>query len=760
MDAVTADQVLQVLQVLYAGTATDNAGRKEADTWLNDFQKTPNAWAISDQLLRTETLPQEARLFAAQTLRQKVEFDFSQLEPSAQERLKESLIAFLHNYRAGPKSVLKQLSLSLADLAIQLSAWTDPVRELIAVFGKNAEMISPLLEFLIVLPEEFLENRRIRMDDEDLLIRANQVLRKNAQDILQLLIFYFTQSAADYELQERIFQCLFSWIYNGEIQPEAVLATPLFDHAFAALHVDELFESAVDVTCEILYRTRKNPSSHIIEMIYPRLVALRTLLNENLEDTDIIRGLCRIFADAGEAWVARIAESYDTYAVVIDGLLQCTACEDLEIVRISFNFWNALASEVIKPPNEAQRLKYVAVFQKLEDIMIAHLQYPDEAATWTAEERDEFREFRHTMGDVLKDCVRVIGAEEALNRPSSILSSFVVDPSTGAFDSSVQWQKIEAPLFALRAMCREVSTRESTVVPKIMAMLPHLPPHPKIKYAAILVIGRYAEWTAHHPDFIPYQLTFVSQGFENDPDTNAAAAQALKYLCKSCGKLLVNFLEQLHPFYLTTIKKISREDARDLTEAIAYVIAEVPSDNLLQTFQMFCAPVAQRLHEIAHQARPTGEAEEALIVEAADQLGYLALFIKYVRPSIPHDQPHPCASLVMQLWPILDALLSTYGNVEEIADACSRVCSHSMRSYGLHIAPILTPMMSKIVALFDATGLPCYLWVSKRCVEAYASDEKEEGKVIFSIVETLTASTFKRFSASQDKLDAIPDGKF
>jgi transportin-3 len=143
------------------------------------------------------------------------------------------------------------------------------------------------------------------------------------------------------------------------------------------------------------------------------------------------------------------------------------------------------------------------------------------------------------MGDVLKDCVRVLG-EESINVPYTILCGFYANGVTNgsgsgasALNPNIPWQKIEAPLFSLRAMCREVSLHENKYLPEIMAMLPRLPVHPKIKYAAILVIGRYAEWTNFHPDLLSFQLEYVSAGFDFADNQNACSS-AFRDLCKYC----------------------------------------------------------------------------------------------------------------------------------------------------------------------------------------------------------------------------------
>ncbi|RKO96289.1 hypothetical protein CAUPRSCDRAFT_1140, partial [Caulochytrium protostelioides] len=119
------------------------------------------------------------------------------------------------------------------------------------------------------------------------------------------------------------------------------------------------------------------------------------------------------------------------------------------------------------------------------------------------QDHDDFKEFRYAIGDLLKDCVLILGEEVALSIPAAMA--------------------LEAPMFALRAMGKEVSPR-CEILSQIIASLPALPRHPKILYAAILVIGRYSDWTAAHPEFLPSQLEFViSHGF-NDTVSMAAAA--------------------------------------------------------------------------------------------------------------------------------------------------------------------------------------------------------------------------------------------
>jgi transportin-3 len=103
---------------------------------------------------------------------------------------------------------------------------------------------------------------------------------------------------------------------------------------------------------------------------------------------------------------------------------------------------------------------------------------------------------------------------------------------------ATSWQEIEAPLFAMRSMGAEVDPSDNVAVPKIMDLIPSLPIHPRVRYAALLIISRYTEWINMHPEYIQYQLQYIASGFEDsDTEVCAAAGQALRYMCQDCKQV-------------------------------------------------------------------------------------------------------------------------------------------------------------------------------------------------------------------------------
>lgn len=512
-----------------------------------------------------------------------------------------------------------------------------------------------------------------------------------------------------------VLECLQSWIRSGSIPLSWIQSTPLIEYCFQSLKDTTLFDVAVDIIVEVILRSAKAPKNEaVIQVICPKLQPLTVMLESNMDDSEIVRGLCRILVEAGESYVDIIASNHQYFSGTVDAILKCASYDDLEIAKITFNFWFVLAEEIA--PNPVTITPFLPVFCLLIAAVIKQLRYPDNLSDWKAQDRDEFREFRYVMGDVLKDCVRVLG-QESLWTPSNMLQTFLINPA-------VTWQEIEAPLFSLRAMCREVSVSESKYLPEIMSLLPRLPAHPKIKYAAILVIGRYSEWTNKHPEMLSYQLDFVSNSFE--PENQAAASATFKDMCRDCCVHMVAFLPQLHPFYLNTMKNIHPDDRMKLTEAISHVVSAVPLTTLTEMLELFCLPIAQSIHEkislMAQLTIPEAMEIRCYISANLDQIDYLAVFLRNVKPVVEGSM-HPCVELITKMWPIFDILFKTYGGVEVIAESLSRLFRNAVRAYGSCFYPILGQLIPLLLSAYQFSRLPCYVWLCGHIIRVVKSSE-------------------------------------
>jgi transportin-3 len=442
-----------------------------------------------------------------------------------------------------------------------------------------------------------------------------------AVDTCSLLMSVLYQGVT-HTVQAQVFDCLRSWLVAGEVNSSALAETPLFAFAFEALASDDLFDAAVDVICELIHETQEiEDNMPVIELIVPRVIALKPQLREQRDDPDKIKGYARIFAEAGETYRFLVLQHTETFFPIVEAIGECSAYSDLDIVPITFPFWMRLAQNIGKKPSVSPL--FLDAYRALMRVVVGHLHFPADIATMTPQEADSFRSFRHVMGDTLKDCCFVLGTN------SCLLAAYgMITTALSRSPDALSWQEIEAPLFAMRSMGAEIDPNDDDAVPKIMDLIPSLPNHPRVRYAATLIIARYTEWISLHPDYIQHQLQYISTSFESsDTEVSSAAGNALKYLCQDCKQVhatlstphfiltllfqhLADFLPTLHAFLGTTGSKLVQEDRRQVYEAIAYVISAMPMERAAESLRAFSLDILAQVHTITN--KPTVPTKQEL----------------------------------------------------------------------------------------------------------------------------------------------------
>ncbi len=407
--------------------------------------------------------------------------------------------------------------------------------------------------------------------------------------------------------------------------------SPLFDAIVDSLSIESSFEAAVDCLCTILRDTREvDESIEIIQVIYPRLLSLRPKLAEaaNSEDQDTFKGLTRIFAEAGEHWVVMIARLPSEFRGLVEAILEsCARDSDREAISLTFLFWFELKQMITLEKYKNALLLYKDVFQRLVDILIGHMQYPtpdgpNEADLFDGdrEQEEKFREFRHQMGDVIKDCCEVIGVTDCLSKAFALIQGWISTYGSQATKTSVpHWQQLEAPVFSMRSMGRMVSPEESVVlhqaIPIIVEILKNVD-HEKLRFQAIMCLGRYTEWTAQHPEYLQDQLKFIMDAFKvESQEVVKAAALSFRFFGTDCKKLLANHVEMLHKFYESVLDHLLPASQEEITEGVACVVSAQPLEKIYPTMKLFCDPIIQRMVVKAQFAK-AGDGEAAQLAVA------------------------------------------------------------------------------------------------------------------------------------------------
>jgi transportin-3 len=401
-----------------------------------------------------------------------------------------------------------------------------------------------------------------------------------------------------------------------EVPVADVVSSPLLNIIFSALDSETSFEAATDCLCQIFRETREvDEYMPTISVLLPRVVALRPRIRQAAEqadvDADIYKGLTRIFAEAGEAWVVLIAREPAAFRPLVEAVLECAALDkDKDAIALTFIFWYELKLYLILEKYIQARMQYVDVYSNLVGIMLKQLEFPaetpgeDDLFEGDREAEEKFREFRHHMGDVLKDCCEIMGVTECLSKVLERIKAWMTSNASQATANSVpHWQQLEAPLFSMRAMGRMVDKDEDIILPQIMPLIVQIPHHEKLRFATIMVLGRYTEWTSNHPELLESQFTYIVSSFGTDSkEIVRAAAMAMKFFCTDCKHLLSGQVLQLQQFYNQTLDKLPGISQEELTEGVASVVAVQPPAQIFDLMKLYCDPLMERLMAKANTA--------------------------------------------------------------------------------------------------------------------------------------------------------------
>ncbi|EGC41529.1 karyopherin [Histoplasma capsulatum var. duboisii H88] len=706
-------------------TMQGNVTRSEkthAHEFLEKFQKSVEAWTTTHALLQSSEIPVEAKLFAATTLKGKITYDLDQLPDESLAALRDSVLSLLVAYSSGPKPIRTQLCVCLASLAIQMTAWKDVLATVGSAVGSEGG--DCVLEFLKILPEEVTEGRKINLTEEELSTRTAELLENNADQVLSLLVQY-AQSSESAATNPQLLECITSWM--REIPSSQIVNSPLLDIIFKGLSDPRSFEAAVDTICTIYRDTLEvDDSMSIIQKLYPRIIALRPKIREATEeeDSDMLRGLTRLFAEAGEAWVVLIARLPAEFRSLVETVLECCAVDmERDAISITFVFWYELKQYLTLERYMGARTALADLFSKLVDIMIRHLEFPsldDEQAdlfNGDREQEERFREFRHAMGDVLKDCCAVIGVTECLGKSYSLIQAWVAKyASQATHDHVPHWQELEAPLFSMRAMGRMVEPEESTVLPQIIPLIVQIPDQDKVRFQAIMALGRYTEWTAQHPETLEAQLNYVISGFQHkSQEVVQAAALAFKFLGTDCQKLLGGHIPQLHSFYESVIDNLKPSSQEEVTEGVAAVVAVQPVDKIYETLKLFCDPIMNRIMNLANQAK-----DDAGQKAVADHLQLITIFIQIVSPYVGPGTQNPGVTYCEEILPVLNTIVLNFTKSIPILERVCRCWRHMIISYRNAMTPLLPSLAQSISAGFEASKEGCFLWATDAVIREFS----------------------------------------
>lgn len=622
----------------------------------------------------------------------------------------------------------------------------------VSTLGSDPTSIACVLEFLHVLPEEVTEGRKINLTEDELRERTMELLEENAQQVVRLLTQY-SQSSPDAAKNPQLMECITSW--TREVPLNDIVNSPLMDVVMNALQSDTSFDPAVETLCAVFKETREvDESLNTIKALYPRLAMIQPRIQQCAEEEDweTFKGITRVFAEAGEAWVVLIAREPQQFRALVECILECCLRDnEREALSQTFNFWYELKQYITLERYMEARIQFVDIYSKLVDIMIGHLQYPTPESGNQAdlfdgdrEAEEKFREFRHQMGDVLKDCCEVIGVTDCLQKSYVLIEKWVSLYASQARERHVpHWQQLEAPLFSMRAMGRMVPPDENIMLPRLIPLIVQIPDHEKVRFQAVMALGRYTDWTSQHPDTLQDQLNFIIAAFRHpSKEVNRAAALSFKFFCNDCADLLRDHMPQLQQFYESVLDSLPPSSQEEVTEGVAAVLAKQPTESLWTSFKLCCDPVKQRLMSMAQAAT---QKEQKIAI--ADHLNLITIFVQGVTPYIEPSKPHPAVQYCQEIFPVLAAICERFVTFTPIVERICRCWRYMVLSYRTHTAPLLPSLADKLAAGFAASKQGCFLWATDSIVREFSDVSEYVSQTTTNAIYTFyeqQATTFMR----------------
>ncbi|KAG5536761.1 hypothetical protein RHGRI_024256 [Rhododendron griersonianum] len=699
--------VKEALNALYHHP--DDAVRMQADRWLQEFQRTIDAW--------------------------QVQRDFEELPSEAFRPLRDSLNSLLTAFHKGPPKVRTQISLAVAALAVHVPAkdWGDGgiVNWLRDEMNSHPECIPSFLELLRVLPEEAFNYKIAARPD-----RRRQ-FEKELASLMEVALDILRACLNISELTEQVLEAFASWLRLRHRIPSSTLAShPLVLTALSSLSSDILLEASVNVISELIHYTAARNSGGVvahmplIQVIVPQVMSLKSQLRDSSKDEEDVKAIARLFADMGDSYLELIANGSDESMVIVHALLEVASHPEYDIASMTFNFWHNLQIYLIERDsyvsfgNEAS----IEAERNRRLLVSFRVQYPQDYADLSREDLKDFKKTRYDVADVLIDAALVLGGEATLK----ILYMKLVEPggSSGNGEHS-NWRSAEAALYCIRAISDYVSVTEAEVMPQVNNLCIFLLSdfllvtfvRPSLSAIQVcLTIGAYSKWLDAAPtglSFLPSLIDILVSGMNVSEDTAAAAALAFRHICNDCGKKLCGSLDGLFHIYQRAMIgegtfKVSAEDSLHLVEALSVVITELPSDHAKKALEVLCLPAVTPLQEVINQGPLV--LGQTTARELTVHIDRLANIFRYV------NHPEAVADAVQRLWPIFKAIFDIRAWDMRTMESLCRACKNAVRTSKRFMGLTIGAMLEEIQALYKQHHQSCFLYLSSEVIKIFGSD--------------------------------------
>ncbi|XP_076018471.1 importin-13-like [Genypterus blacodes] len=772
----TVDNVESALYQLYFDP--DMEHKNVAQKWLTQAQASAQAWQFCWALLSPDKLP-EIQFFGASTLHIKISRHWSDLPTDQHQSLRVQLLSHILHFSLGPKMVLTRLCVALASLALNLipQAWSKPVADIVRAFqpqkaetdcgasGSAAEAARDphahclaLLELLTVLPEEFQSSRLAqarRTQLREALTEEWEVLCPMLRQLLQ------SQDSTN-QVKEKVLRCLSSWV---ALDVPLAESQGLVQDCFTALDNPELFDTAVETIVNAISQPDCQRFTEALVNLMPLVLGLHDQLKAAAQDGDMetSHGICRIAVALGETHSRVLLEQVDhwqEYLALVNMILFCTGIPGHYPVSettssLTLTFWYTLQDDILSFEEEKQAVYlqvYRPVYFQLVDVLLHKSHYPsqEEYASWSSDDREQFRIYRVDISDTLMYVYEMLGAE-LLSNLYDRLGRQLMDPQQAAI-----WQDTEALLFGFQSIAETIDVNYSDVIPGLIGLIPRINiSNVMLADTVMYTIGSLAEWLADHPVMLSGILPMLLQGLLK-AELSVSSVSTLKRICRECRHDLAPYVQDILTVSQDALVKDIHKSSQCmwLMQALGFLLSALPAEEILGRLHSLISPHVQQLDTLVQQ-EPNPPNKRSII----HILGMLSsLFTTLdtsrqtdslegaVNPRLTPSQTahNPVVVVLQQVFTLIQTILSKWLDDSDVVEAVCGVFDKSVRTLLHDFGPMVAQLNEMLGQIYSAFPQASALDLARQMVLIFAIEDQHVPS-IKSLIEVLTSATLAIF---------------
>lgn len=667
----------------------------------------------------------------------KIRFDYAeQLPAESRPSLRDSLLKYLVRHCADGKAkhaVVKQLSLAVAALGLQMEEWTTMLADLGKFLGAEVSTIPCLVELLEVIPEEHdKENSALQISEARYVHVRNEMLAAG-KDVLDYLVKCLALNSQP--LKRKVFNCLRSWITHVHLSGVLLASTPLIPDLFASLNVPELFEPSVNALIAIMHAFQSPSNADelaVIEMVVPRVFQLGEVFTRATaeEDEELAVGLCRLFTHMAEAYIPMLLGPEQMQQnQLLDLVLLCLQHPSHEVAEHTLGFWLALIDGVIRLEAQVRSDHILERFLPYMDRLCAgclnHLQLRDEYhdGSMDVDAKEDFDDIRDDIIDVLIHISYIRSGAKLL---SSVTDDLLAEASAYASveaERVQRWPRVEARVFAFMGIFEVVPLEQkdsSERIARVLDVLIQLPiSHHKLRNSCTRAVGRYAPWLGRSGDmrnvrpFFEYMRAGLAYR-----EVAVASAWSIKHLCKYAPIGMAELGAEM--LQVANAQSVGWHERLDIIEGFALVTSHQPYQQALEAMKIVAAPACRVLENVTVVNAKQEEQSVAFSLEI------LVILIRFGRPARGAGDPaaHPFGPILQEVWPSLEKLIRLYIDVGRIIELIVKLLKDSIRGFHEAFNQVLNQTMDLLVSAYTTKPVSSFLYAAGIAIEKYGAHQQ------------------------------------